>query len=108
MTTYNTSRAITDSQDASDHPLTHPPKTLTERIVAAVANAADCSSRELPPLYEVIDPDALDRLFAPTYEGGPRSDGRVMFEYAGYEVVIHSPSDVDVSPADAAGGQQQK
>jgi hypothetical protein len=108
MTIHNTSRAIADNLDASDHPLTHPSKPFTEQIVAAVATAADCSPRELPPLYEAIDPDALDRLFAPTYGGGLRSDGRVIFEYAGYEVVIHSPNDVDVNPTDAAGGRQQK
>ncbi|MFB9807991.1 HalOD1 output domain-containing protein [Haladaptatus pallidirubidus] len=55
------------------------------------------------PLYEVVDPDALDSLFAPTYTGGTRTDGRVQFAYAGYEVVIHSTGDVNVSPLDAAG-----
>ncbi|WP_227378585.1 HalOD1 output domain-containing protein [Haladaptatus halobius] len=104
MTTHNTSRAIADSQDSSDHPLTYPSTPLTERIVAAVADAAECSRYELAPLYEVVDPDAVDRLFAPTYEGNIRSDGQIQFVYAGYEVVAYSTGDVTVSPLGAASG----
>ncbi|GAA5052999.1 HalOD1 output domain-containing protein [Haladaptatus pallidirubidus] len=103
MTTHNTSQAPSDSRDASDHPLTHPSAPLTDRIVTAVANAADCSRQELAPLYEVVDPDALNSLFAPTYSGGTQADGRVHFAYSGYEVVIHSTGDVNVSLLDAAG-----
>ena len=56
--------------------------TLSEAIVVAVAEREGMSPLEIPPLFETIDPDALDSLFR------ERSAGRVSFEYAGYEVVI--------------------
>jgi hypothetical protein len=101
MTSSNTPSTSTHRHDASQQP-------VTEQIVAAIADTADTSHRELPPLYEVIDPDALDRLFTPTYDGDTRSDGRVRFAYAGYEVVVHSTGSVEVSPVDAAGEQHHE
>ncbi|WP_227380708.1 HalOD1 output domain-containing protein [Haladaptatus halobius] len=100
MTAPTTTPASPRRHDASQQP-------LTEQIVTAITDAADTSHRELPPLYEVIDPDALDRLFTPIYEGATRSNVRVRFAYAGYEVVVHSSGDVTVSPLDAAGDQHE-
>ncbi|WP_433632005.1 HalOD1 output domain-containing protein [Halomicrococcus sp. NG-SE-24] len=79
-------------------------ESLTDQVIAAVADAADCSQRELPPLSEAINPDALDCLFAPTYSGETRTDGRVTFEYAGYEVDIHSSGDVSTNLVKKADG----
>ncbi|WP_227378841.1 HalOD1 output domain-containing protein [Haladaptatus halobius] len=101
MTAPTTTPASTRRHDASQ-------QSVTEQIVAAIADAADTSHRELPPLYEVIDPDALNRLFTPTYEGDTRSDGRVRFAYAGYEVVVHSMSGVEVSPVSTSGEQHHE
>ncbi|WP_323173056.1 HalOD1 output domain-containing protein [Natrialba sp. PRR66] len=55
--------------------------------VETVSTAADCDPTELVPLYEVIDPDALDALF------GSQSDvadpeTRVSFGYEGFTVTI--------------------
>lgn len=105
MTKHNTTPA-TRIRDASTQPLTRHSKPLCEQVVAAVADAADTSSCELDPLYEVVNPEALNHLFAPTYEGGTRSDGRVTFEYAGHEVLIHSTGDVTVSPVDVSDEQR--
>lgn len=76
-------------------------RSLAEKVVTAVADAANTSPNELPPLYEVIEPDALNRLFAPTYTGNSRSEGRITFLYAGYRVVINSSSIEEVSSTDA-------
>ena len=64
-----------------------PVVSVTEAIVDAVSDAEDCDPLELPPLWNVIDPEALDGLFAPTRRGRPRA-GRVAFAYAGYEVSV--------------------
>lgn len=58
--------------------------TPSESVIKAVAEAEGCDPLDSPPLYEVLDPDALDALF--------RGCGscRVGFEYAGYEVVVRS------------------
>jgi hypothetical protein len=48
-----------------------------------------------PPLYETLDPDALDALFAPT----PMTSGRnglVRFDFAGYTVEARATGEVVV------------
>ncbi|MFB6129826.1 MAG: HalOD1 output domain-containing protein [Salinigranum sp.] len=60
-------------------------------VVEAVAAAAEVSPADVdPPLAAAIDPDALDRLFAPD------TDGRVTFPYAGHEVTVTSDGLVTV------------
>ncbi|MBO4247640.1 hypothetical protein IL252_07400 [Halomicrobium sp. IBSBa] len=66
-----------------------PPSTA---IVEAVSTSADTPAVELPPLYEVVDPDALDALFA---DG--QTFGVVTFEYAGYDVTVRADGHVEVS-----------
>lgn len=67
-----------------------PSELLSERIIRAVADAEGVSPTALDtPLYESIDPEALDRLFR-------SSDNRhgmtvsAQFEYYGYKLDIHS------------------
>ncbi|EMA36076.1 HalOD1 output domain-containing protein [Natronobacterium lacisalsi] len=65
----------------------------SQAVVEAVAAAEGISSEELrPPEYEplhaVVDPDALDSLFASHADGQPRPGGAVTFEFCGYEVTV--------------------
>ncbi|MDQ2049067.1 HalOD1 output domain-containing protein [Natronolimnohabitans sp. A-GB9] len=50
----------------------------------------------LSPLFESIDPDALDRLFSSTGSGATRS-GSVSFTHDGYEVTATAAGEVVVS-----------
>lgn len=56
-------------------------------IVEAVAAVSDRDPADLPPLYESIDPDALNTLLGPA---GDRSDQplAVSFAYFGYSVRV--------------------
>ncbi|MFC6973461.1 HalOD1 output domain-containing protein [Halomicroarcula sp. GCM10025709] len=47
---------------------------LSALVVHAVGTATETPVEELPPLYDVIDPDALDVLFS-----GSETDGSVQF-----------------------------
>lgn len=66
-------------------------------VVRTVAAYSGRPPKELPPLFEVVDPDALDLLFQPLDDGTPRQGGAVAFEYAGYHVRIDFDGRVDVS-----------
>lgn len=71
----------------------------TKAIVEAVAAAEDVPPEEVvPPTYEplhdVVDPQALDALFAPKRNGTPRVGGRVSFEFCGYEVTVHEDGSI--------------
>lgn len=57
-------------------------------VVEAVATATGYGPYDVPPLYEVIDPDALDDLFSPKRDGTPRRAGRVTFRLAGCNVTV--------------------
>lgn len=55
-------------------------------IVGAVADATDVDPLELDPLYEVLDPEALESIFR--NGARPGGDITVSFEYAGCTVFV--------------------
>ena len=65
----------------------------SERMVSAIVfGVAACTDREvtdLPPLYDVVDPEALEQVFTSPLGSRRRSnDERIVFTYAGCEIVI--------------------
>lgn len=72
---------------------------LSQAVVEAVARAEDEDALDLEvPLYDAIDPDALDALFQ---TGDASVDGYIEFVYYGYEVTVAADGRVsidDVSP----------
>ena len=72
------------------------PRSLTNQILTAIAESTDQSVEDLGPLYDVIDPEALDALFAPRADGSPRPVGEVSFQYAGYWVTVSSGGAVEI------------
>lgn len=75
--------------------------TASERVIRRVSTAADSDPVELPPLYDAIDPDALDALVE------RMSDGTVSFVYAGYEVIVENDGTVDLGerPVDGSASK---
>lgn len=68
----------------------------TQKVIKRVAEAEGVSPEELtPPLFEVIDPDALDQLFGNTATAG-RMEGQVIFTYSGYEITVSGDGYVSV------------
>lgn len=69
---------------------------LVFTLVSAVADYTGRDALDLPPLYEVIDPDAFEQLFKPLQENGTRANGgRIRFTYAGCDISI-SNSEITV------------
>jgi len=69
------------------------PTTLSEDVVSAIAENEGVDPMDLdPPLFDAIDPDALDNLF-----NVKTADGRVTFSYDGSDVTVTSEGDVRVS-----------
>ena len=74
---------------------------VSSTVVNTVARAADVSPADLPELHDYVEPLALDQLFG-TSDGDARTTtGRVTFEYAGYEVTVHSVGQIVVREPDA-------
>ncbi|WP_226481896.1 HalOD1 output domain-containing protein [Natrinema amylolyticum] len=77
-------------------------KSLSFAVVAAVAEREGVDPVDLEPpeyeaLYDVINPEALDALFATRENGRERPTGRVEFPFCGYQVAVTSDGDVEVS-----------
>lgn len=73
-----------------------PPST---RIVREIAAAEGVDPTALtPPLYDVVDTDAVDALFARSQPTPPSVGTRVTFPYNGYLVRVEDGGDVSVEP----------
>lgn len=68
---------------------------VTTAVVEAVSSTSGTPEFDLPPVYDAIDPDALDALF-----DGRGTSGHVTFRYAGYEVTVHADRPIEVATAD--------
>ncbi|WP_458207937.1 HalOD1 output domain-containing protein [Haladaptatus sp. NG-SE-30] len=73
-----------------------PGEQRSEAVVRTVATATAVDPTELDPLYESIDPDALDALFYPDSPGRARADNVVQFDYSGFTVVVKETGIVEL------------
>lgn len=64
-------------------------------IVEHVADTIDTSVLDLPPLYEVLNPEALDALLA-------ADDVTVSFTYCGHRVTVSSDDSISVTDSHAS------
>lgn len=68
---------------------------LSTAVVMALADVAGVDPAEIGvPLYDVIDPDALDNLFSDKHDGSPRMGGKVIFTILDYEVTVQSYGEI--------------
>lgn len=75
--------------------------SVSTTIPLAVAALEDSDVEEVPILVEVLDPDAIERLFAEKPDGTPREGGRLSFTLAGYEITLEAIADgieVEIRP----------
>jgi len=79
-------------------------ETLSQTVVRALASASGRSAfagaegeagQSLDPLYETIDPGALDALFRDRTDDPPAT-GTVEFVYCGYDVTVEAPGAITV------------
>lgn len=67
-------------------------------VLEAIADAEDVSPATLePPLNDVVDSAALNRLFEPTATDDSVRSGYVSFRYRGYDVTVSSDGTIKLS-----------
>lgn len=72
-------------------------RSVSEAVVVATRELAD--GERLPPLYEVVDPEALDGLYGATdgrSRGEDRPLGYVQFAYGPFSVTVRGGGDIHV------------
>ena len=67
----------------------------TEVIIEALAEAAEIEPIELPPLYEFVDPDALDQLFG-EHDGAAHADALLSFQVETWNVFVRADGRIRV------------
>lgn len=72
-----------------------PSLTVIDRIAAL----EETDPVELPPLYDAIDPEALDSLVDPPATDDSRTASTVRFAYCGYDVRVRSDGEIMVEAA---------
>lgn len=72
-------------------------------VVEMVATAANREPTALEPLYETVDPDALDTLVRSMGANSIDGDATVTFPFEGYQVVVRRDGRVVVRPDEARG-----
>ncbi|GAB7008177.1 hypothetical protein JCM31271_01200 [Halorubrum trueperi] len=63
-------------------------------VVEAVAEATETDPKELQPLYEAIDPDALNQFFESPHQF---RSGHILFRFAGCNVTVDADGWIAVS-----------
>lgn len=67
-------------------------------VIELVAIASDCEPTAIEPLYESVDPDALDALVRSKGARSTERDATVSFAFAGHDVTVRSTGVVAVRP----------
>lgn len=69
--------------------------SVSSSVIEVVADASDTHPSDLPEqLHDVVDPDALDKLFT-----GREVQGCVQFEFCDHRVTVYSDGTVSATPA---------
>lgn len=71
-------------------------ESVSRSVIAAVAEATGTDPTAMQPLYEVVDPDALDAIFDPV-AGETAPVGCVSFRFNGCDVYVYADGRTVVS-----------
>lgn len=78
-----------------------PDEATSTAVVRAVSAVEGRDPLSLRPLADVIDPEALNRLFGSRYDGTARPGGRLTFAYSGYWITIENGEYLALRPIDS-------
>lgn len=69
-------------------------------VIELLADVVGVDATDVGPIYEAVDPDALDRLFEDMPDGTARESGRVTFEVSDHTVRVYGSGRLVVWPPD--------
>ncbi|NHN40531.1 hypothetical protein G9C85_02615 [Halorubellus sp. JP-L1] len=65
--------------------------SVTMRVLQSVSAQTGVETLELPPLYDSVDPEALDAIV------DDLDEGVIQFQYAGQKVIVQNDGTVSIS-----------
>ena len=98
---------MSNDSGVADEPETYltqiePGDRPSESVVTAIASLTDASPMELEPLYDAIEPDALDAMFDHAQETDTPGEQRLTFAYAGFEVSVTGDGSIELATLSSA------
>ncbi|SIR83093.1 hypothetical protein SAMN05421858_4019 [Haladaptatus litoreus] len=72
--------------------------SLSISVVQTVAEAAETDPLELDPLYQYIQPEALNTIFSPQIGSRGHNLGTISFTYMTYDVTVYADGTIEVTP----------
>lgn len=63
-------------------------ENVSYAVIEAIATVTDRPPTDIGPLSEVVDPEALDEVFAPTFDDRPRAGGTICFPFEDLLVLV--------------------
>ena len=72
--------------------------TPSTGVIETIAVASDRKPTDIEPLYDTLDPDALDTLIRSSRNDSVGEGTSVRFEFAGHDVTVQSDGTVSVRP----------
>lgn len=77
---------------------------VSQAVVTAVADAKNVATVDVtPPLYHVIDPDALETVVASLTSRPDEPVGQIEFSYSGYTITVTGNGQVTATPDEHQG-----
>ena len=83
-------------------------QTVSETVVSTVAEFIGSEPTSIDPLYDTVDPDALNALFDGDRVISDCTPSSVAFTYCGCDVVVAADGVVQVSRAGAAPREHEQ
>lgn len=78
--------------------------TVTETVVHALSDVTGMDVTDADfALHDYVDPDSLNRMFAPKPDGTPRVNGHVSFTVMGYQTTVYATGQVQILPVGTQG-----
>ncbi|WP_435062843.1 HalOD1 output domain-containing protein [Halobaculum sp. EA56] len=89
---------VSYDEDTGEYTATFDPEAVppSVAVVETTAEIRATEPRRYAPLFEVVDPDALDRICSPTAAGD--DDTAVEFTYLAHRVRVRSDGYIAVTP----------
>lgn len=78
-------------------------ESMTHAVIQAVASLLDNNPRELPPLYDSVDPEALNAIFSHRDQSSQLQGTEIKFTYLEQEITIQNGTILYISQIDDQG-----
>lgn len=100
MSTFDNwlARHIEHDRRTGTYRLNHAGESLSVSIVTTVAWALDVDPDDLPPLYDIVDPEAIEAAFSPRSMGTPNA--QISFDYVDCRVTVRDDHSIVVHVTD--------